>query len=66
MSSIGEKKATKLLKEDPLSFIEYNIRQMCRIYPGGNRIDSSNYNPHQLWNVGSQMGMLIIDSFLLR
>ena len=28
---------------------------LSRVYPGGQRIDSSNYNPVPFWNVGCQM-----------
>uniref|UniRef100_A0A095C8K9 Phosphoinositide phospholipase C n=1 Tax=Schistosoma haematobium TaxID=6185 RepID=A0A095C8K9_SCHHA len=33
----------------------YNKRQMSRIYPRGNRVDSSNYMPQIFWNAGCQM-----------
>lgn len=29
--------------------------QFSRVYPKGQRIDSSNYNPISMWNSGSQM-----------
>ena len=60
MSSIGEKKALKLMKEEPLAFVQYNTKQICRTYPAGNRLDSSNYDPHNFWNIGTQMGELFI------
>ncbi|CAL9686384.1 unnamed protein product [Knipowitschia caucasica] len=37
------------------SAVEYNKRQMSRIYPKGTRMDSSNYNPLPFWTVGCQM-----------
>lgn len=30
-------------------------RQFMRVYPHGRRVDSSNYDPQPLWNVGIQM-----------
>eukprot|EP00040_Diaphanoeca_grandis_P017343 m.90271 g.90271 ORF g.90271 m.90271 type:complete len:1366 (-) comp26381_c0_seq1:90-4187(-) len=33
----------------------YNKRQLSRVYPAGKRIDSSNFNPQQLWNAGIQL-----------
>jgi len=56
MSSFGEKKALKLAREDPKSFLRHNQRQMSRIYPAGGRVDSSNYDPMLMWTVGSQFG----------
>ena len=38
-------------------FTEYNKRQLSRIYPAGRRVDSSNYNPVPLWNMGCQIGV---------
>lgn len=32
--------------------------KLSRIYPGGFRTDSSNYNPVPMWNVGCQIGTL--------
>lgn len=36
-------------------FLKYHTIQLSRIYPKGQRIDSSNYNPVPFWNCGSQM-----------
>lgn len=38
------------------NFVQYNTRQLSRIYPSGLRTDSSNYNPQEMWNVGCQIG----------
>jgi len=56
MSSFGEAKAMKFSKMDTLALLQYNQRQLSRIYPAGARIDSSNYNPVILWNVGCHLG----------
>jgi hypothetical protein len=39
----------------PLQWIEYNIRQMSRVYPSGNRVGSSNYDPTMAFNCGAQV-----------
>ena len=33
-------------------------QQISRVYPRGSRIDSDNYDPLPLWNVGVQMAAL--------
>ncbi|XP_074004571.1 1-phosphatidylinositol 4,5-bisphosphate phosphodiesterase beta-2 isoform X2 [Numenius arquata] len=55
ISSFTELKAYDLLTKFPMQFVEYNKRQMSRIYPKGTRMDSSNYMPQMFWNVGCQM-----------
>ena len=59
MSSFGEKKAIALAREQGPGFVEFTRRQLARIYPGGTRIDSSNYDPVALWNAGCQLGMCV-------
>ena len=56
MSSFGEKKARKIAKDDSKLMINYNNKHLSRIYPGGERIISTNYNPVPMWNMGSQLG----------
>ncbi|NWV46335.1 PLCB2 phosphodiesterase, partial [Daphoenositta chrysoptera] len=55
ISSFTETKACDLLSKFPMQFVEYNKRQMSRIYPKGTRMDSSNYQPQMFWNIGCQM-----------
>ncbi|NWW70684.1 PLCB2 phosphodiesterase, partial [Climacteris rufus] len=55
ISSFTELKACDLLSKFPMQFVEYNKRQMSRIYPKGTRMDSSNYQPQMFWNAGCQM-----------
>ncbi|NXC51754.1 PLCB2 phosphodiesterase, partial [Aleadryas rufinucha] len=55
ISSFTEMKACDLLSKFPVQFVEYNKRQMSRIYPKGTRMDSSNYQPQMFWNIGCQM-----------
>ncbi|XP_069493629.1 1-phosphatidylinositol 4,5-bisphosphate phosphodiesterase beta-2 [Ambystoma mexicanum] len=54
ISSFVETKAYDLLTKFPVQFVEYNKRQMSRIYPKGTRMDSSNYLPQMFWNAGCQ------------
>ncbi|CAD5122039.1 DgyrCDS10491 [Dimorphilus gyrociliatus] len=53
-SSFVETQATNLLKELPVEFVNYNKRQLSRIYPKGTRVDSGNYLPQVFWNAGCQ------------
>ncbi|KAL1501701.1 hypothetical protein ABEB36_006983 [Hypothenemus hampei] len=56
MSSFPETKAEKLICQLERSFfLKYHQFQISRVYPNGLRIDSSNYNPINMWNCGSQM-----------
>lgn len=56
MSSFGENKTKKFVKGKLTDFIEYNKKQLSRIYPAGSRIHSSNYNPQMAWSAGCQIG----------
>ncbi|XP_041927737.1 1-phosphatidylinositol 4,5-bisphosphate phosphodiesterase beta-4 [Alosa sapidissima] len=55
MSSFNETVCLGLLKTSAIEFVNYNKRQMSRIYPKGGRVDSSNYMPQIFWNAGCQM-----------
>lgn len=55
MSSFAETSALGYLKSQAIEFVNYNKRQMSRIYPKGARVDSSNYMPQIFWNAGCQM-----------
>lgn len=55
MSSFSETVALGLMKNEAIEFVNYNKRQMSRIYPRGNRVESSNYMPQIFWNAGCQM-----------
>ncbi|GFS91460.1 1-phosphatidylinositol 4,5-bisphosphate phosphodiesterase classes I and II [Trichonephila clavipes] len=51
VSSFVETQATNLLKEHPVEFVNYNKRQLSRIYPKGTRVDSSNYMPQVSFHI---------------
>ncbi|XP_028981218.2 1-phosphatidylinositol 4,5-bisphosphate phosphodiesterase beta-2 [Esox lucius] len=55
ISSFVETKGESMISKNAVEFVEYNKRQMSRIYPKGTRMDSSNYNPQPFWNAGCQM-----------
>ncbi|XP_077592039.1 1-phosphatidylinositol 4,5-bisphosphate phosphodiesterase delta-1a isoform X1 [Stigmatopora nigra] len=55
MSSFKESKAFSLAENSATSFIHHNMDKLSRIYPGGSRTDSSNYNPVPMWNAGCQI-----------
>ena len=61
MSSFPETKAEKLMlssAEHLQMFLWYHDVQLSRVYPKAQRVDSANYNPLPMWNVGSQMTAL--------
>ncbi|KAF4532029.1 hypothetical protein B566_EDAN015008 [Ephemera danica] len=55
MSSFAETAGLSAIKNNGIDFVNYNKRQMSRIYPKGTRVDSSNYMPQIFWNAGCQM-----------
>ncbi|KAJ7357743.1 hypothetical protein OS493_023216 [Desmophyllum pertusum] len=55
MSSFVESKMANLVNSQGAEYVEYNKRQLSRIYPAGGRVDSSNYNPQNAWNAGCQI-----------
>ncbi|XP_055489397.1 1-phosphatidylinositol 4,5-bisphosphate phosphodiesterase gamma-1-like [Leucoraja erinacea] len=56
MSSFPETKAEKYAnKGKGKRFLQYNHRQLSRVYPRGQRLDSSNYDPLPMWLCGSQL-----------
>uniref|UniRef100_A0A670YQY7 Phosphoinositide phospholipase C n=1 Tax=Pseudonaja textilis TaxID=8673 RepID=A0A670YQY7_PSETE len=62
MSSFVETKGLEQLTNSPMEFVEYNKKQLSRIYPKGTRVDSSNYMPQVFWNAGCQMVALNFQS----
>ncbi|XP_072030840.1 1-phosphatidylinositol 4,5-bisphosphate phosphodiesterase beta-4-like isoform X2 [Amphiura filiformis] len=55
MSSFNESVGLGYIRTSCIEFVNYNKRQMSRIYPKGGRYDSSNYMPQIFWNAGCQM-----------
>ncbi|XP_029379490.1 1-phosphatidylinositol 4,5-bisphosphate phosphodiesterase zeta-1-like [Echeneis naucrates] len=61
-TSMAEKKARKLAKASGADFVRHNQKFLSRIYPAGSRTSSSNYNPQEFWNIGSQLVALNFQS----
>uniref|UniRef100_A0A8C5ES78 Phosphoinositide phospholipase C n=1 Tax=Gouania willdenowi TaxID=441366 RepID=A0A8C5ES78_GOUWI len=55
VSSLSETKAHQLMQHKVTSFIQFNQKQLSRIYPSSYRVDSSNFNPQPFWNTGCQL-----------
>uniref|UniRef100_A0A665U966 Phosphoinositide phospholipase C n=1 Tax=Echeneis naucrates TaxID=173247 RepID=A0A665U966_ECHNA len=55
MSSFSESEALRLIKDSGKLFVRHNSKQLSRIYPSGQRLQSSNYDPQEMWNGGCQM-----------
>lgn len=53
--SFVENKAEGIVKQKPVELLTYNQKGLTRVYPKGQRVDSSNYDPFRLWLCGSQM-----------
>ena len=58
--TFSENAGLRLATSDAEEFVNYNKRFISRISPGTWRVDSSNLNPQDFWNVGCQMGKLKI------
>uniref|UniRef100_A0A3B3UAP2 Phosphoinositide phospholipase C n=1 Tax=Poecilia latipinna TaxID=48699 RepID=A0A3B3UAP2_9TELE len=55
MCSFSESEALRLIKDSGMHFVRLNCHQISRIYPSGQRLQSSNYNPQEMWNAGCQI-----------
>ncbi|MEQ2158255.1 1-phosphatidylinositol 4 5-bisphosphate phosphodiesterase delta-3-A [Goodea atripinnis] len=55
MSSFSESEAIRLIKDSGKLFVRHNSRQLSRIYPSGQRLQSSNFDPQEMWNCGCHM-----------
>ena len=57
MSSFVETRIEKIVKNkyQASTFVIYSNKQMSRVYPKGQRLESSNYDPLPMWNAGCQM-----------
>jgi phosphatidylinositol phospholipase C gamma-1 len=56
MLSIAETRVVKLATaQKAYMLLGLNHNFLTRVYPKGQRIDSSNYDPVSVWNCGSQM-----------
>ncbi|KAK1798417.1 hypothetical protein P4O66_007867 [Electrophorus voltai] len=55
MSSFSESEALRHIKDSGKLFVRFNSSHLSRIYPSGQRLQSSNYDPQDMWNGGCQM-----------
>lgn len=57
MSSFSETRGEKAFVQQFAvnGVARYHINQVSRVYPKGQRVDSSNFNPMPFWSVGCQM-----------
>ncbi|KAI2805487.1 hypothetical protein RDWZM_008746 [Blomia tropicalis] len=59
MCSFPETKLDKWLSATTCGFmLNFNTHQFTRVYPKGSRLDSSNYDPIRMWNIGVQMAAI--------
>ena len=57
MSSFVETRLERIVRKTHQAalFVVYSKCHLSRVYPKGQRMDSSNYDPLCMWNGGSQM-----------
>eukprot|EP01094_Clydonella_sp_ATCC50884_P027411 TRINITY_DN785_c0_g1_i3.p1 TRINITY_DN785_c0_g1~~TRINITY_DN785_c0_g1_i3.p1 ORF type:complete len:465 (+),score=138.62 TRINITY_DN785_c0_g1_i3:1772-3166(+) len=48
---------------NPADLLEEHTRVLTRVYPGGTRMDSSNYDPTPFWMLGAQVVALNLQTF---
>lgn len=60
LCSFSESVALRFANTVPEDFVNHNKRFLSRVYPNGMRVDSSNYNPQDLWNCGCQLGNIYL------
>uniref|UniRef100_A0A6I8NFT0 1-phosphatidylinositol 4,5-bisphosphate phosphodiesterase gamma n=1 Tax=Ornithorhynchus anatinus TaxID=9258 RepID=A0A6I8NFT0_ORNAN len=53
--SFVETKADTIVRQRANELLKYNQKGLTRVYPKGQRVDSSNYDPFRLWLCGAQM-----------
>ncbi|XP_077359253.1 1-phosphatidylinositol 4,5-bisphosphate phosphodiesterase delta-3-A-like [Festucalex cinctus] len=55
MCSFSESEALRHVKDSGMYFVRHNSNHLSRVYPSGQRLQSSNYNPQDMWNGGCQL-----------
>lgn len=67
MSSFSEPAGLNYLKYQSIEFVNYNKRQMSRIYPSGTRANSSNYMPQVISKIIKLFSLTYISfNFLIK
>eukprot|EP00915_Cephaloidophora_sp_WS-2016_P000910 GHVH01001197.1.p1 GENE.GHVH01001197.1~~GHVH01001197.1.p1 ORF type:complete len:1016 (+),score=160.07 GHVH01001197.1:380-3049(+) len=55
-TSLSERKAIRCITAyEPHTCISYTMKNVVRVYPGGSRLNSSNFSPIPFWESGVQM-----------
>lgn len=60
MHSFGENAISVIGEKFPIDVLYLTRRKMVRTYPRGSRVDSSNYNPMNMWKLGVHMASVNI------
>lgn len=55
VASLSETSASNMISLGLQSFINFTSKAFVRIYPKGDRVDSSNYDPMEYWKAGCQI-----------
>ncbi|TRY52243.1 Phosphoinositide phospholipase C [Cryptosporidium tyzzeri] len=55
IGSLVETKFLRFAKDSSMSLAKFHQDHLCRVYPSGTRISSSNYNPLIPWSYGAQI-----------
>eukprot|EP01060_Flectonema_neradi_P031316 TRINITY_DN471_c2_g1_i1.p1 TRINITY_DN471_c2_g1~~TRINITY_DN471_c2_g1_i1.p1 ORF type:complete len:842 (+),score=137.26 TRINITY_DN471_c2_g1_i1:65-2590(+) len=55
VTSMAEGVIENYARSGPEQLAELNKKMFTRVYPKGSRINSSNYNPQEAWNMGCQL-----------
>lgn len=63
--SLSDLYAQKLIQSCPEEFLSCNRLGLTRVYPNCSRVDSSNFNPQDMWNFGCQLGKLLQTACLM-
>ena len=45
----NQNQARKIYANEAQQFVTFNKRQISRVFPAGYRVDSSNFNPQEMW-----------------
>ncbi|KAL8387938.1 hypothetical protein RB595_009562 [Gaeumannomyces hyphopodioides] len=53
--SLSEQGAAEVQQMQPVEFFQHNKNYLMRLYPGGMRVDSSNFDPVIFWRTGAQV-----------
>ncbi|PVD33909.1 hypothetical protein C0Q70_05171 [Pomacea canaliculata] len=64
LNSLSESQALKLAISHAEEFVNHNKRYLSRVYPNSMRVDSSNFNPLDLWTCGCQIVSVCVSQII--